>query len=67
VIYLDYKSLKHLKGQGKLVFRYELYLCHIPIKSDLLDFLGIDVLAYGLLDRVIKRFASIDICYFLLK
>jgi len=39
--------------------RYELFLCHTPIISDLLDFPGIDVFTCGLLDRVIKRFMSI--------
>jgi hypothetical protein len=33
-------------------------LYHTPIKSNLLDFLGIDVLAYELLNNVIKTFAS---------
>lgn len=40
-----------------LVSRYELSLYHIPIKSNLLGFLGIDVFACGLLDRVINKFA----------
>jgi hypothetical protein len=37
--------------------RYELSLCHTPIKSNLLGFSGIGVLACELLDCVIKRFA----------
>ena len=41
-----------------LVHRYELSLCHTPIKSDLLGFSGIDVFACGLLDNMFERFAS---------
>jgi len=39
--------------------RYQLSLCHTPIKPDLIGFPGIDVLACGLRDHVIMRFASI--------
>jgi len=42
-----------------LVPRYKLFLCHTPIKLDLLGFLGISVFEYGLRDHVITRFASI--------
>jgi hypothetical protein len=41
-----------------LVPRYNLSLCHTPIKPDLLGFLGIGVFACGLRDHVITRFAS---------
>jgi hypothetical protein len=41
-----------------LVPRYKLSLWHTLIKSDLLGFLGINVFVCGLLDCVIKRFAS---------
>ena len=41
-----------------LVPRYNLSLCHTPIKPDLLCFPGIDVFACGLCDHVITRFAS---------
>jgi hypothetical protein len=41
-----------------LVPRYELSLCHTPIKPDLPGFLGISVFAYGLRDHVIARFTS---------
>jgi len=44
-----------------LVPRYKLYLCHTPIKHDLLGFLGIDVFACGLRDHVITRFASFGV------
>jgi hypothetical protein len=39
----------------------ELFLCRNPIKPDLLGFPGIYVFAYGLLNRVFKRFTSFDI------
>jgi hypothetical protein len=39
-----------------LVPRYKLYLCHTPIKPDLLGFPGIGVFVCG--DHVITRFAS---------
>jgi hypothetical protein len=42
-----------------LVPMYKLSLCHTPIKPDLLGFPGIEVFARGLLDRMIKRFASL--------
>jgi hypothetical protein len=41
-----------------LVPRYKLFLCHTPIKTDLLGFLGISVFTCGLCDHVITRFAS---------
>jgi len=41
-----------------LVPRYNLSLCHTPIKPDLLCFPGIGVFACGLCDHVIMRFAS---------
>jgi hypothetical protein len=41
-----------------LVPRYNLSLCHTPIKPDLLGFPGIGVFMCGLLDHVITRFAS---------
>ena len=41
-----------------LVPRYKLFLCHTPIKPDLLGFSGISVFACGLRDHVITRFAS---------
>jgi len=41
-----------------LVPRYKLSLCHTPIKTDLLGFLGIGVFACGLHDHMITRFAS---------
>jgi len=41
-----------------LVPTYKLFLCHTPIKPDLLDFFGISIFACGLIDRVFKRFAS---------
>jgi hypothetical protein len=40
-----------------LVPRYKLSLCHTLIKPHLLDFSGIGVFAYGLLNRMFKRFA----------
>jgi hypothetical protein len=43
-----------------LVPRYKLFLCHTPIKPDLLGFPGIGVFACGLRDHVITRFASLD-------
>jgi len=39
--------------------RYKLFLCHTPIKPDLLGIPGIGVFAFGLRDHVITRFASI--------
>jgi hypothetical protein len=42
-----------------LVPRYKLFLCHTPIKPDLLGFLGIGIFACGLRDHVITKFASI--------
>ena len=39
----------------------ELFLCRNPIKPHLLGFPGICVFAYGLLNRVFKRFTSFDI------
>ena len=45
-----------------LVPRYKLFLCHTPIKLDLLGFPGIDVFASGLRDHVITRFASFPLC-----
>jgi hypothetical protein len=44
-----------------LVPRYKLYLCHTPIKPDLLGFLGIGVFVCGLRDHVIMRFVSFGI------
>ena len=44
-----------------LVSRYKLFLCHTPIKPDLLGFSGIGVFACGLRDHVITRFASFGI------
>jgi hypothetical protein len=41
-----------------LVPRYNLSLCHTPIKPDLLGFPGIDIFACELCDHVITRFAS---------
>jgi hypothetical protein len=38
-----------------LVPRYKLYLCHTPIKPDLLGFSGIGVFAYGLRDHEIRN------------
>jgi len=38
--------------------RYKLFLCHTPIKPDLLGFSGIGVFACGLCDHVITRFTS---------
>jgi len=44
-----------------LVLRYKFYLCHTPIKPDLLGFPRIKVLACGLLDHVFKKFVSHNI------
>jgi hypothetical protein len=44
-----------------LVPRYKLFLCHPPIKPDLLGFQGIGVFAYRLRDHVITRFTSLSI------
>jgi hypothetical protein len=41
-----------------LVPRYKLFLCHTPIKPDLLGFPGIGVFVCGLHDHVITRFAN---------
>ena len=41
-----------------LVPRYKLFLCHTPIKLDLLGFSGIGVFVCGLHDHMITRFAS---------
>jgi len=44
-----------------LVPKYKLYLCHTPIKPDLLGFSGIDVFVCGLHEHVITRFVSFGI------
>jgi len=41
-----------------LVPRYKLFLCHTPIKPDLLGFSGIGVFLCGLHDHMITRFTS---------
>ena len=41
--------------------RYKLPLCHSPIKSDLLSFLGVESFVCGLLYHVIKSFASLSL------
>ena len=43
-----------------LVSKYKLFLCHTPIKPDLLGFQRIDVFASELYNYVIIRFASQD-------
>jgi len=58
-----YFSFANSLGGGSLfpivlVPRYKLFLCHTPIKPDLLGFSGIGVFACGLWDHVITRFTS---------
>jgi hypothetical protein len=44
-----------------LVPNYKLFLCHTPIKPDLLGFSGISVFVCGLRDHVIMRFTSAQV------